>query len=101
MAPVIGPANEFYRLRVTRVDVTSEPEFEWREDILYRKPPQELPEEREAWTVEAVSLDDEDDVMALESFENQADAYDFLESAEHDLEELTKTQFEERHFPSA
>lgn len=100
MVAIIGPANEFYRLRVTRVDTTAEPEFEWHDDILYRTPDVKLPEDRETWVVEAVSLDDEDDVMVLASFAAQAEAYEFMEAASVQLDELTKSGFEERYFPN-
>ena len=41
MAEVIGGADEFYRLRVTRVDEGEPPDLEWRDDVLYRRPPEE------------------------------------------------------------
>ena len=34
----IGAADEFWRLRLTRVDTTDELDFEWHDDILYREP---------------------------------------------------------------
>lgn len=94
MDKIIGAASEFYRLRVTRIDATEEPAFEWREDILYRSPSVESPEEREEWVVEAVTLDDEERVTALARFTDPDEAHEYLVSAGDDLDDLTKSQFE-------
>lgn len=94
---IIGAASEFYRLRLTRLDATDEPDFEWRDDILYRSPPAERPEEREEWLVEAVTLDEHETVTEVGRFADAQAARECLAAAEEDLAELTKSGFEERH----
>ncbi len=94
---IIGPACEFYRVRLTSVDATAEPDFEWREDILYRTPPTEMPEERTEWVVEVVTLDEAEEVTRVSRFNDHEAARAFLDSVEEDLRELTKSQFEARH----
>ena len=47
MVRVIGNADEFWRLRITRVDTTQGLDFEWHDDILYREPDVDLGDEVE------------------------------------------------------
>lgn len=96
--PVIGPASEFYRLRLTSVDATGAPRFEWREDILYRSAPHDAPEERVEWTVEAVPTTDDEAVIEMRRFESYDAARGFLEVSEEALRDMTKSQFEQSYF---
>lgn len=100
MARGIGAARDFYRLRLMRVDDMEAPEFEWHEDILWRSPKPSPVQERDVCRVEAVSLDDKDKVVVLGTFECNEDAYEALNSAEEELNELTRSEFEERYFPA-
>lgn len=95
--PVIGPASEFYRLRLTSVDITGAPHFEWRDDVLYRSPSDDIPQEQVEWAVEAVPTDGDDSVIELRRLDTYEAAREFLLHAEEVLRELTKSQFEE-HF---
>lgn len=97
MGRIIGAASEFYRLRLTRYDATDEPDFQWRDDILYRSPPSERLEEREEWAVEAVTLDERETVCELARFADPDEAREFLDAAKEDLLDLTKSGFEERY----
>ena len=94
---IIGAANEFWRLRVTRVDTTAGLDFEWHEDILYRTPRISPTDEVELWYVEAIRLDDYEAVVALATFTERHDAEDFLRQAQEDLLSMTKNQFEEAY----
>jgi len=100
MGKIIGPASDFYRLRVARLDESGEPDLEWRDDILYRTPPADRVDEQESWVVESVSLDDKEIVTRIVRFESPDEARDYLDSALQDLEEMTKSQFEERYLCS-
>lgn len=97
MGKIIGNAGDFYRLRVTRMDETDEPDLEWRDDILYREPPAQRVREYESWGLEAVSVDDEDQVTPIAAYESSEAAHEALESIAEDLAELTKSAFEERY----
>ena len=97
MSRIIGPAAEFYRLRLTRYDASDEPDFEWRDDVLYRTPPVTRVEEREEWAVEAVTLDEHETVSELARFGAAAEAHAFLDAAEETLQEVTKSSFEEKY----
>lgn len=98
---IIGAADEFWRIRVTRVDTTNDFDFEWHDDILYREPKPEQPAELELWQVEAVRLDDFDTTVCLASYDSRVDAEKFYEQALLDLVEMTKMQFEESYLPES
>jgi hypothetical protein len=96
----IGAADDFYRIRMVHMDEADLPEFEWRDDILWRRPPVQQISEYELYRIEAVALDNEDDVTVLGVFESAADAHEALEGAQEDIEQLTKSEFEDRYFPA-
>lgn len=95
-----GAASDYFRLRVTRMDESDSPDLEWRDDILWRRPPTDEPGESELWRVEAVAVDDEENVITLGAFDDPNDAHEALLSAEEDLAGFTVAQFEERYFPA-
>lgn len=99
MSKSIGSAADFYRLRVMTVDTTDAVDLEWRDDILYRRPPAAAIVDEEAYTVEAVLLDDEDTTFTLGTFPNTAAAHEWLNAREEDLAGMTKSEFEEAYFP--
>ncbi|MDO9556928.1 MAG: hypothetical protein Q7J82_05030 [Coriobacteriia bacterium] len=98
MARVIGKADDFYRLRMVHVDESDEPDLDWRDDILYRRPPQQRVDEYEFYRVEAVLIDDEENVTGIRTFDTQDEAYVFVESVQEDLSEMTKSEFEDTYF---
>lgn len=95
-----GAASDYYRLRLLRVDDSDAPIMEWRDDILWRRPPAQRIGENELWRVEAVAIDDDDDVTALGVFTTAEDGHEALAGAEADLAELSVSEFEERYFPA-
>lgn len=95
MGSTIGAASDFYRLRVTRLDDSDTLDLEWRDDILYREPPKEAVSECQVWRVEAVSVDDEDDVRLVAKYEDAEGARDAVATLQEELETLTKSQFED------
>lgn len=101
MARVIGSADEFYRLRLTRVDTTEGLDFEWHDDILYRAPRVQQADEVEHWHVEAVRTDDPDTVLRLGTFADAGQARTLLSAATDDLAEMTKAEFERAYLADA
>lgn len=99
MAKAIGGASDFYRLRVLAVDTTDEVDFEWRDDILYRRPPGAVIEDEEIHRVEAVLLDDDDVTFALATFPTSEAAHEWMVARADDLDEMTKSEFEAAYFP--
>lgn len=98
---MIGAADEFWRLRITKVDTTEELDFEWHDDILYREPTAEQADEVELWHVEAVSTGADETVVRIRTFRNRGTAQDFIAAANEALLEMTKTQFEAAYLASA
>ena len=100
MGKGIGAAQDYYRLRVVHFDESDAPDLEWREDILWRRPPASRTREFDVYRVEAVALDDDTDVTALGRFDSADDAHEALVGAQEDLDDLTRSEFEERYFPA-
>ncbi|PKQ30290.1 MAG: hypothetical protein CVT60_01110 [Actinobacteria bacterium HGW-Actinobacteria-10] len=98
MSKTIGAASDFYRLRITMMDQSEEPDLEWRDDILYRQPPAERLREGEAYAIEAVLLDDEEDVSPVAVYESADAAHAAIDAIQDDLSELTRSEFEARYF---
>ncbi len=94
---IIGAADEFWRLRMTRVDAPDGLDFEWHPDILYRKPQPSPVTETESWHIEAVRLDDFETVVRIASFDEREAAESYMDRAKEDLVEMTKSQFEESY----
>jgi hypothetical protein len=97
----LGAASDYYRIRIMHVDDSDSPDFEWRDDILWRRPPSVRPDEYEVWRVEAVGIDDDEDVTVIGTFDERADAEEAVAEANAEILELTRAQFEERYFPAA
>lgn len=98
MSKTIGSAADFYRLRVMAVDATNEVDFEWRDDILYRRPPGAVIEDEEVYRVEAVLLDDDDVTYSLGTFADGAEAHAWMREREDELADMTKSAFEDAYF---
>ncbi|MHB9002714.1 MAG: hypothetical protein ACYC6C_01435 [Coriobacteriia bacterium] len=100
MGKTIGAASDFYRLRITMMDQSEEPDLDWRDDILYRQPPTERLRESEAYAIEAVLVDDEEAVSPVAIYGSADEAHSALDAMEEDLSELTRSEFEARYFDS-
>ena len=94
MTKLIGPADEFYRLRVSRLDLSGEVEFDWRDDILWRTTPGVEPSEEDAWFMEAVTLDGREVVTRIAAFASADEARRVLDEVSADLTSMSKSEFE-------
>jgi hypothetical protein len=99
VAKTIGNASDFYRLRVMSLDTTDEVDFEWRDDILYRRPPGAVIEDEHVFRVEAVLLDDDDVTYPLATFASAEEAHEWLSDRADELDDMTKSEFEDAYFP--
>jgi hypothetical protein len=98
LGKAIGDAGDFYRLRLIRVDEGDVPDLEWRDDVLYRRPPVQHSREIDVYRVDAVGVDDEELSSILARFETVEEARDFLGTADEDLNMMTKSEFERTYF---
>lgn len=94
MGREIGPASEFYRLRLSRVDEGGEVEFEWRDDVTWRSVSTGPAEEADVWVVQAVTLDETETVVHVAAFASSEDAREALDDATADLQSMTRAEFE-------
>lgn len=101
MGMPIGNAEDFYRLRVIRVDESDGLDLEWRDDILYRRPPAGRAVEYDVYRVEAVDVDDEERVSILRDFGTDDEARCWLQVVEADLAIMTRSEFERTYFVDA
>jgi hypothetical protein len=99
VSKTIGSASDFYRLRIMTIDTTDGVDFEWREDILYRRPPAEPIADEEVFSAEAVLLDDEDVTVTLATFTDAAEAREWIDARADELGVMTKSEFEAAYFP--
>ena len=97
---IIGSADDFWRIRITRVDTSEELDFSWRDDVLYRTHQTAPVRERNLFHVEAVRVDDREDVRVLRTFEHRDEAEEFAQAARTALVEMTKSQFEQAYVDS-
>jgi hypothetical protein len=91
---LIGPADDFYRLRVRRLDLGGDVEFDWRDDVLWRSVATAATSEADTWVIEALTLDAREAVTPIASFANADDARISLDSIVEDLRAMNKSEFE-------
>jgi hypothetical protein len=97
---IIGPAEDFWRLRMTRMDPTDDLDFEWHDDILWREPQVHLEPGEPAYVVEAVSAEAGlERIVPLAAFAEEDSARAFLDEVRDDLLSMTRSQFEAARFP--
>lgn len=93
---VFGSADDFYRVRVIRVDVPDELEWEWRDDVLWRAAPDTVQGSSPRFRVEVV-LAGSSDTRSLAEVGSAEAARELAEKADEDLAQLTKRQFDARY----
>ena len=99
MSRPIGAAEDFWRVRTTRVDSSDDLDFDWHDDILWRAPKIEQPEDFEVHLVEAITVTQPERVVRLAAYGDADSALEFAETAREDLAEMTASQFEAAYFP--
>lgn len=101
MSKAIGRAADFYRIRLLAVDATDPVDFDWRDDVLYRRAPVATPEAREAYRAEAILIgaEREESVTMLAQFADEASARDWVADCREDLAAMTRAEFEARYLP--
>ena len=99
MSKTLGMAADFYRLRLIRIDDSDGLDLDWRDDILYREPPEQDVKEFDRFRAEAVAVTD-DCAVTLDTFQDATLANEWLSRAEDDLIEMTRSEFEAHYFPA-
>jgi hypothetical protein len=97
----IGNADEFWRVRLTRVDTTDGFNLEWHDDILYRAPTVDPGREVEFFHVEAIRVDDPDNVVRVATYADPEEARELLDELKESLSSMSKSEFESAYLQSA
>ena len=92
---VFGKASDFYRLRVLKVNEDSGLELDWQSDILYRAAPAAEIKTDTWYAVQVVSVDSEA-AFELKRFTDGEAALRYKDKLVELLQEVTKSDFEER-----
>lgn len=98
MKKIIGPAKEFYRLRIVKLSELDEPSLDWADDVLYRRPVVEPLGTSDSYVVEVVGINDEVVVCLTEPMHSHSEALSFLERAQDDLSDSTLSDFKAKYF---
>lgn len=93
---VFGSADDFYRVRVIRIDEPDEVEWEWRDDVLWRHPAPQLQGATPRFRVDVV-LKDANEARSIAKVQSAAAAREIAQKADEDLAMLTKRQFDARY----
>jgi hypothetical protein len=94
---VFGSADDFYRIRVIRVDEPDELEWQWRDDVLYRRLPAEEQGSTPRYRIDAVSKDDDGTARQIAEVDTPDAAQAIAEAADEDLAQFTKRQFDAKY----
>ncbi len=95
---IFGPASDFYRARLTRLDVPEPPLLEWRPDVLYRAAETSSTHEEPSTTfaVELVNLDSDRSFVLL-SQPCEQEAQEALRQVLDDLATQSKGEFDVKY----
>ena len=96
MRKIFGKADDFYRARIMTLEEEMFPDFDWRDDILYRSPSKQHSEMRKQYCLQIVDLDTKKGQI-IKRYTNRKEADKALKMIDHDLKELTKIEFEEKY----
>lgn len=96
MKKVIGPADEFYRVRLFEIICEFPAELDWKEGISYFPPPPEEGKSLRKFLIEFVDIENKR-VYPWRYFVNKAEALKAFEQAQEDLTTLTKSRLEKKY----
>lgn len=97
---VFGKAQEFYRARIITTSEDETAEFEWRDDILYRKGQEKGIQTKDTYLVEIVNLDTGKEVI-FKKLGDLREAQHLLSILQEDLAALTKSEFDSKYLNKA
>ncbi len=98
MIRAMGDADEFWRLRIVHVAGSVPLDLDWRDDVLYRQPRASPIDEVEFWRLEAVRVDDAEQVVELGEFSGEQNALERLAELQDALCAMTRAEFETAFF---
>lgn len=96
MPKVIGPANDFYRVRLFEIICEFPAELDWKEGASYFPPPIEEGKSLRKFLIEFVELETKI-VYPWRYFVDKDKALKAFEEIQEDLTTLTKSQLEKKY----
>jgi len=93
---IFGKADDFYRARVLTLEEEVMPDFDWRDDILYRAPEEYRSRTKKKYCLQVVELDTRKNQI-LKQYSDKREANEALAEIEENLKELTKMEFEKKY----
>lgn len=96
MAKVFGKASDFYRARILTLEEEVPPDFDWRDDVLYRTPKEHCSRIKIDYCLQIIDLDSRKS-QVLKQYSNRTEAEQTLKIIEEQLDDLTKMEFEKKY----
>lgn len=96
MSKTFGKASDFYRVRIITLEQELPPDFDWRNDVLYRSPKESFDMIKRTYCLQVVELDSRN-YQALEEYSAKQAATQEKAIVEEDIINLTKMEFEKKY----
>lgn len=96
MARTFGKASDFYRVRIITFEEEIPPDFDWRDDVLYRESKEVSDAIEKKYALQVVELDSHNH-QVIEEFKELAVANRIRQDLQEDLETFTKIQFDKKY----
>ncbi len=92
MRKQIGQAGDYYRCRVIEIVEDRPQALDWREDVLYREPPEPSVSSARRFTVQVIAIDTSE-AHDVKAYPTDAGAEKKKILVEDDLRDLTRSEF--------
>jgi len=96
MSKTFGKASDFYRVRIITLEQELPPDFDWRDDVLYRSPKESFDMIKRTYCLQVVDLDSRK-YQVLKEYSAKQEATQEKEMVEEDLKSFTKMEFEKKY----
>jgi len=96
MRKQIGQANDYYRCRVIEIVENNPQALDWRDDVLYREPPEPSVSSARRFTVQIVEIDTAE-THDVKAYPTQAAADKKQSLVEEDLRDMTRSEFNKKY----
>ncbi len=96
MSKTFGKASDFYRVRIITLEQEIPPDFDWRDDVLYRSPKESFDMIKRTYCLQVVDLDSRN-YQVLEEYSAKQVAAKDKEMLEENLKNLTKMEFDKKY----
>ena len=96
LSRTFGKASDFYRVRIITFEEEIPPDFDWRDDVLYRASKEDSGKIEKKYALQVVELDSRNH-QKIEEYAELTVANRIKQELQDDLEALTKIQFDKKY----